>query len=256
MTMAPATTSASAGSTAGPSAPSSLVGLVVVRGGAAPVVQRRLPRRTTASVGSRDRNGFVVDLAWVPRDLGTFTAVEEGWLFHNASRAGMRLESDFVVGGAVVLLPSAIAMLQRGDHRISWEGLERPLNVSVTVRTRRLEDQRIPFAVDSTVEASPDLREQPAGSYLGVADAPMSAALRYRLAVLFRHLLAGEPEPRNLLQRASESLGIPEIELTDLANRYRRRLNVVRSLDLQSLEELGEYLVVERQELCKDDLEP
>jgi hypothetical protein len=252
MTLAPPMTSTASGT----AALSSLVGLVVVRGGAGPVEQRRLPRRSTASVGSRDRNGFVVDLAWVPRDLGTFTAVEEGWLLHNTSRARMRLESDFVVGGSVVLLPSAIVMLQRGDHRVAWEGLERPLSVSVTVRTRKMEDHRIPFAVDSTVETTPESRDHAAGSYLGVADAPMSAALRYRLAMLFRHLLVGEPEPRNLLQRAAESLGMPEVELTDAAHRYRRRLNVVRGLDLQSLEELGEYLVQQAHELGKDDLEP
>lgn len=256
MTLAPAMTSTMSGATPGTGPGSALVGLVVVRGGAVPVVQRRLPRRSPASVGSRDRNGLVVDLAWVPRDLGTFTAVDEGWLVHNTSRARMRVESDFIVGGAVVLLPSAIAMLQRGDHRIGWEGLERPLNVSVTVRTRRIEDQRVPFAVDSTVEAPVDPRHPGAGSNHGAAEAPMSAALRYRLAMLFRHLLVGEPEPRHLVQRGSEALDLPEIELSDLAHRYRRRLNVVRGLDLQSLEELGDYLVGDARELTRDDLEP
>jgi hypothetical protein len=256
MTLAPAMTSTPSGATLGTSPTSTMLGIAVVRGGVVPVVQRRLPRRSPASLGSRDRNGLVVDLAWVPRDLGTFTAVDEGWLVHNTSRARMRVESDFVVGGAMVLLPSAIAMLQRGDHRIGWEGLERPLSVSVTVRTRRLEDQRIPFAVDSTVEAPVDTRAPAAGHYLGLADAPMSSALRYRLATLFRHLLAGEAEPRNLVQRASETLDMPEIELTDAAHRYRRRLNVVRGLDLQSIEELGEYLVEESHELTRDDLEP
>jgi hypothetical protein len=188
----------------------------------------------------------------VPRDLGTFTPVEDGWLFHNAARARMRVESDFIATGFAIYQPDAITMMQRGDHRISWEGLERPLGVSLTVRTRRLEDQRVPFAVDNIV----DSHEHGNGSYLGVTDAPTSAALRYRLAVLFRHLIDGEPEPLSLLQKRAESLGMPEDHLAAAAHRYRRRLNVVRSLDLQSLEELGDYLVLRSQELTKDDLEP
>ena len=235
-----------------PTPVSSLVGLVVVRGAGAPVVQRRLPHRAHASVGRRDRYAFELAPAWVPRDLGTFTPVDDGWLFQNLSRGRMRVESDFIATGSVVYLSDAITMLQRGDHRISWEGLDQPVGLSLTVRTRRLDDARIPYAVDTTVDG----REHGAGSYLGVADAPMSAALRYRLAVLFRHLIDDEPEPRHLLQRRAEALGIPEDDLTAAAHRFRRRLNVVRTLDLQSIEELGEYLVRTSRELTHEDLEP
>lgn len=235
---------------------SSLVGLVVVRGAGAPMVQRRLPRRAPASLGRRERFAFELQPEWVPRDLGTFTPVDDGWLFTNLSRAWMRIESDFILTGSAVFRPEAITMLQRGDHRISWEGLDRPMGVSLAVRTRRLDDQRIPFAVDSTVETPADGRAEGAGSYLGVTDAPMSALLRYRLAVLFRHLIEGELEPRNLLQKRAEALGITEEELEATAHRYRRRLNVVRTLDLQSIEELGEYLVLKSDELNREDLEP
>lgn len=230
---------------------STIVGLVVVRGGGAPMVQRRLPRRAPASVGRRERFAFELQPEWVPRDLGVFTAVEEGWLLANTSRAWMRVESDFILTGSVVLRSDAITMLQRGDYRISWDGLD-PLALSVTVRTRRLEDSRTPYAVDSTVDG----RAEGSGSYLGVTDAPMTAALRYRLAVLFRHLIEGEMEPRNLLERRAESLGIPVEELEAAAHRYRRRLNVVHGLDLQTIEELGEYLVRKSDELTREDLEP
>ena len=233
-------------------APSSLVGLVVVRGAGAPMVQRRLPRRAPASVGRRERFAFELQPEWVPRGLGTFTPVDEGWLFTNLSRTLMRVESDFIVTGSAVFRRDAITMLQRGDYRVSWEGLDRPLGVSVTVRTRRLEDQRVPYAADSTLDAL----AEGSGSYLGVTDAPMSAALRYRLAVLFRHLIEGDLEPRNLLQRRAEALGMAEEELENLAHRLRRRLNVVHSLDLQTLEELGEYLVLKSEVLTSRDLEP
>jgi hypothetical protein len=216
------------------------------------MVQRRLPRRAPASVGHRERHAFELQPEWVPKDLGTFKAVDEGWLFTNHSRAWMRVESDFILTGSAVYRPEAMTMLQRGDHRISWEGLGQPLGVSVTVRTRRMEDQRIPYAVDSAIDGA----AQGNGSYLGVVDAPMSAALRYRLAVLFQHLIDGEAEPRNLLPRRAEALGITEEELVDVANRYRRRLNVVHSLDLQSIEELGEYLVRKSDQLTHDDLHP
>jgi hypothetical protein len=216
------------------------------------MVQRRLPRRTTASVGRRDRHAFELVPEWVPRDLGSFAPVADGWLFTNLSRTGMRLESDFILGGSAVFQPEATVMLQRGDHRISWERLEQPFGVSVTVRPRRLDDSRIPYAVDSTLDG----QGEGSGSYLGVTDAPMSAALKYRLAVLFRHLIDGELEPRNLLEKRAETLGMTAEELEATAHRYRRRLNVVRTLDLQSIEELGEYLVLKSEELCKDDLEP
>jgi hypothetical protein len=233
-------------------ASTSLTGLVVVRGGGSPVVQRRLPRRSAASVGRRDRHAFELQQEWVPKDLGTFTPVEEGWIFVNHSRAWMRVESDFILTGSAVFRPEAMVMLQRGDHRVSWEGLGQPLGVSLTIRTRRLEDQRVPYAVDSTVDGHAPVE----GSYLGVTDAPMTAALRYRLAVLFQHLLHGEAAPRHWLDRRAEALGVPAEELDAAAHRYRRRLNVVRSLDLQSLEELGEYLVLKSEELTKDDLQP
>jgi hypothetical protein len=228
-----------------------LVGLVVVRGAGGPMVQRRLPRRAPASLGRRERFAFELQPEWLPRDLGTFHPVDEGWLLTNTSRAWMRVESDFILNGSVVLRTEAITMLQKGDFRVSWEGLD-PLAVSVTVRTRRLEDHRIPYAVDSSV----DSRVEGSGSYLGVTDAPMSAALRYRLAVLFRHLIEGELEPRNLLAKRAEALGITPEELEATAHKYRRRLNVVHSLDLQSVEELGEYLVLKSDELTRADLDP
>lgn len=216
------------------------------------MVQRRLPRRATASVGRRERHAFELVPEWVPRDLGTFSAVGDGWLFTNLSRVWMRVESDFFLTGSAVLRPDAVVMLQRGDHRISWEKLDGQLGVSVTVRTRRLEDQRIPYAVDSTLDG----QGEGSGSYLGVTDAPMSAALKYRLAVLFRHLIDGDLAPHNLLQRRAETLDIAPDELEAMAHRYRRRLNAVHSLDLQSLEELGEHLVLKSEALTREDLEP
>lgn len=235
-----------------PASSSTLVGLVVIRGAGAPMVHRRLPRRTAASVGRRERFAFELEPEWVPRDLGAFTPVDDGWVFTNLARDWMRVESDFILNGFAVFRPQAMVMLQRGDHRITWDGLDRPVGVSVTVRTRRMDDQRIPYAVDSTVEGQAEV----AGSYRGVTDAPMSAALRYRLAVLFRHLIDGEVEPRNLLAKRAEQLCISEDELEASAHRYRRRLNVVRTLDLQTLEELGEYLVLKSEELSRADLEP
>ena len=235
-----------------PAAHSTLVGLAVVRGAGAPLVQRRLPRRAPASVGRRERFAFELRPEWVPRDLGTFAPVDDGWLFTNLSRDWLRVESDFLLNGFAVFRPQAMVMLQRGDHRVTWDGLDRPVGVSVTVRTRRLDDQRIPYAVDSTLDAG----VEGSGSYRGVTDAPMSAALRYRLAVLFRHLIDGELEPRNLLANRAEALGIAPEELEAIAHRCRRRLNVVHDLDLQSIEELGEYLVCKSEELTRRDLEP
>jgi hypothetical protein len=220
-----------------------LVGLVVVRGGGASMRQWRLPRRTTATVGRRDRHGIVLPAPWAPAEVASFSAVEDGWLVTNASRGRMQVENDWAQGGAATWKPGAVVMLQRGEHRLQWSGLEKPLAV--------LDDQKIGYVVDSTIDsAATGLR-----SDLGVADAPMSAALRYRMAVLFRHLLEGEPEPPNVLTRQADFLGLTEAELVDIAHRYRRRLNA-SGADLQSLLELGEFLVRHPEGLTRSDLDP
>jgi hypothetical protein len=163
----------------------------------------------------------------------------------------MEVENDWVQGGSAIFKPAAVVMLQAGEHRLQWSGLEHPLAVSVSVRTRRLDDQKIAYAVDATIDpGATGLRSE-----LGVADAPMSAALRYRMAVLFRHLLEGDPEPLHVITRRAEFLGLPEAELVELAHRYRRRLNA-SGADLQSLLELGEFLVRHPEGLTVSDLDP
>ncbi len=236
-----------------PDRSASLVGVVVVRGGALPLTQRRLPRRAEVSLGRRDRHGFALTSEWAPLDLASFQPVEEGWLVTNHHRGRMRVESDWVDVGHLQLLTGGIAMLQRGEVRVSWPDLDKPLTVGVTIRTRRMDDRLLPYVVDSRIDGQP---VPEAGSYLGMKDAPMSSALRYRLAVLFRHLIEGEPEPLHLLKRRAEFLGIAEDDLADAAHRYRRRLNAVRGLDLDDLDVLGDYLVKETGELTRCDLDP
>ena len=239
--------------TSGDAAPAlpQVVGMVVIRGGGASVRQWRLPRRTTATVGRRERHGLLLPAPWAPAELAAFTAVGDGWLVTNASRGRMQVENDWLQGGEATWKPGSVVMLQRGEHRLQWSGLEKPLAVSVSIRTRRLDDQKVAYAVDSTIDTTAtglcDER--------GVSDAPMSAALRYRMAVLFRHLLEGDPEPPNVMTRRAEFLGLTEAELYDVANRYRRRLNA-SGADLQSLLELGEFLVRHPEGLTRADLDP
>ena len=84
----------------------------------------------------------------------------------------------------------------------------------------------------------------------------MSLALRYWLAVLFRHLIEGDSEPLDLVRKRATYLGMPEADLEEAAHRYRRRLNVVRDLQLGDLYELGMHLVKETGELASEDLDP
>ena len=233
--------------------PSTLVGLIIVRGGGVPAVQQRLPRRSTATVGRRERNAVVLFPEWIPFDLATFTAVPAGWLVENGARCSMRVENEWVRTGSAAYVPHAAVMLQRGDHHLTWPDLDGPVAISVTVRTRRMDDARIRYAVDNRIEAQGG---PPLGSYLGVQEAPVSAALRYRLAVVFRHLIEREPEPVQLLRRRAAYLGMNEQDLDWTLQRHRRRLNVVRGLDLQSVDELGDYLVHETGELTRADLDP
>ena len=228
-----------------------VVGLVVLRGGGASMRQWRLPRRTTATVGRRERHGLLLPAPWAPVELASFTSAGDGWLVTNESRARMQVENDWLQGGEATWKPGAVVMLQRGEHRLQWSGLDKPLAVSVSIRSRRLDDQKLAYAVDSTIDtAASGLRNE-----RGVVDAPMSAALRYRMAVLFRHLLKGDPEPPHVLTRRAEFLGLTEAELFDVANRYRRRLNA-SGADLQSLLELGEFLVQHPEGLTRSDLDP
>lgn len=180
--------------------------------------------------------------------------MEEGWLVTNGQRYRMRVDSDWIDVGHTTFLSGGIAMLQRGDVKLTWPGLEVPFTVSVSVRTRRMDDARIPYAVDSAVAGQ--RAPEGGGSYLGLEDAPMSAQVRYRLAVLFRHLLEGESEPLHLLARRAEFLGIPESELDDTAHRYRRRLNATRDTALGDHFDLGQYLVETTGELTRADLDP
>ncbi len=231
---------------------SSLVGLVVVRGAGAAAVPRRLPRASTVHVGRRERHALGLRPDWVPLDLVALAPVEEGWVATNLALGRMVVENDWVQGAAATYLPGAMVMIQRGEHRLLWSGLAHPVGVSVSVRTRRLEDARTAYAVDSVVD--PHAPAQ--GSHRGVDDPPMSAALRYRLAVLFRHLLEGEPEPPHLMARRAEYLGLTEIELQELVSRFRRRVNAVAGVDVQTVEELGAFLVAETASLTRADLDP
>ncbi len=237
--------------------PSHLVGIAVVRGGGVPLAQRRLPLRAEVTLGRRDRNGLELLSEWAPRDLALLTPVAEGWLVTNQHRGLMRVDTDWVPSGHVDLLTGGIGVVQRGETKVSWPQLDKPLSLTITVRTRRMDDARIPYAVDSRIEGQSGHGPSGAGtgSYLGLQDAPLSTALRYRLAVLFRHLLEGEPEPMHLLKRRAEFLGVSEDELADSAHRYRRRLNAVRGTDLDDLDVLGPYLV-EAGLLTRDDLDP
>lgn len=232
--------------------PSSLVGLVVVRGGGVPMTQWRLPRRVTATVGNRERHALRLPASWAPSELVTLSGVEDGWLALNISRLPMLVESDWIQGGSATFRPGAAVMLQRGEHRLLWPRLDHPVGVSVSVRTRRLEDQKVAYTVDSVV----DTHATGLQSVMGVTDAPMSASLRYRLAVLFRHLIEGEPEPPHVVAKRAEFLRLTEEALVDLAHRYRRRLNGVSGADLQSLLELGEFLVQHPEGLGPADLDP
>lgn len=231
--------------------PSSIVGLVIVRGAGAPMVQWRLPRRTTAGIGRRDRHALPLAPEWVPLDLAACSPVEDGWLLANPSRSPVKVETEWVQGGEVRFKPGAVVMLQRGEHRVTWLDLDKPVAVSVSVRTRRLDDNKIPYAVDGTV--ADDARTT--GSYLGIREAPMSAALRYRLAVLYRHLIEGQAQPPHALDKRAQFLRMTPHELEELAHRHRRRLNAIRKSDLQDLGELGRHLV-DNGELTKADLDP
>lgn len=170
--------------------------------------------------------------------------MDGGWVLRNGLTAPVGLESDWVRGSRVTYQPGAMVMLQQGEHRVIWEEWDQPVVLAVSVRGRRRDDARIPYLVDNRIptEEESARRAGSGGTYLGVPDAPMTLALRYRLAVLFRHLLEGETEPLDLVRKRAVYLGITVEELDEAANRYRRRLNAVLDVKLGDLYDLGQHL--------------
>ena len=221
-----------------------------MRGAGAPVVQLRLPRRSTVSVGRRERNGVELAAEWAPLDAATLTPVEGGWLATNGARSRMSLTSDWVHTGSAFFVHGATVMLQRGEHRLGWPELPAPLSLTVTVRARQMDDERLPYAVDGALDPPP----RP-GDHGVVEETPLTGAVRYRLAVLFSHLLLGTAEPPHQVRRRAEYLQLEEEELADLAHRYRRRVNAAHGTDLQSIDELGAHLVSTGM-LAREDLDP
>lgn len=177
------------------------------------------------------------------------TPQDFGWLLKNGLSTRVEVTGPGVHG--LRFEPSASVALVRGDWVLDW-ALDKPLQARVCVTTSPAPPD-LPWALDRMVPSpKPEL---PRTSY-AADDVPMSPAERHLLAVLFMHEFTAAPAPRNLCAAAGARLGLSSSDVKNRANVVRRRVNGRRQATIDSLDELGFYLVHTAQALSPDDLEP
>lgn len=211
-----------------------------------------LPRHSPAGVGRAPGCAIRLEPDWAPRRLATFAPVDDGWLLRNGERTRLTAASRTLRHG--VFERGAVVFLQAGRWSLAWD-LDGACTAEVRITSvPREASEQLPWALDDTA------RDDGAGVIVRTAVAgarmPLSPRTRHRLAVLFAHELDGTTPPENLCRAAGRRLDLAEAQVKRTALRVRDRLNARREHPLQSLEELGYYLVHVSGAIGPDDLDP
>lgn len=229
-----------------------IAGFVTTRVDGFDTAVRRLTQGARSRIGRRERHAFSLREEWIPRDLAELIPIQEGWLIENGGRTRMRVRNTWIEGVEAFFSQRAMVMLQQGTSVIDWPELDGSLSLTVTIRNERATDRDIPYAVGSEIDAGRPV----AGTNLRGREVEMSPGLKHRMAVLFRHLIERSEPPANLCETAAKRLGTSEQAVKNSANRYRQRLNASRGRSLETLEQLGYYLVVTSEAIGTVDLDP
>lgn len=195
-------------------------------------------------VGRDAERGVCLDEPWVSRRLARLVPHDRWWLVVNGRRTRVQVDNPWV---SALFAPGAAVALPPGPTRLSWPHLDVGLELTVSVgdelggRPRR---------------AQPELARARPGMVTDVAvrRQGLTAHQRNVMAVLYRHLLTHERPPVNLLQAAAGDLGATPGAVRQTATRIMNRLNRDRLIPLQTLDELGEYLVTTARVVTRDDL--
>jgi len=209
-----------------------------------------LPRHSVADIGRSLTSAIRLAPRWAPRLLAQFSPVEDGWILTNGGRTRLWARSPTV--RIACFERGARVMLQPGTWTLRWD-LDGPCaaNVRITSVPAGYREP-LPYALnDRLVSDSVAVQTLVAG-----AQVSLSARMRHQLAVLFAHEFDDEPAPDNLCKAAAGRLGVSEPQVKRTAFAARDRLNRDRGRPIESLEELGYYLVHVAQVLSPDDLTP
>lgn len=213
-----------------------------------------LPLSDDAAIGRRQDSLLRVLEPWMPQTLIEITNAHSlGWVVTAGTGvtvdvSGTRIEASVMPGGAQLLGRGAWRLVFptldhrcRLDVRVFHPSSRAPLDPRSLTRPRELTMDELLAARKSKVTAA--------------AKVGMTPLTKYRLAVLYRHLLEDGPPPDNLCAAAGAALDMDEDAVRRLAYRIRDRLNEYRSNKLVSLDDLGDFLVYTGQVLNPDHLE-
>jgi hypothetical protein len=198
--------------------------------------------------------GCAIELTplWTPRRLASLAPVDGGWLLTNGDRTRVTAVSRSVRNG--VFERGAKVFLQPGQWSLSWE-LDGPCTASVRITSVPTDaPERLPYALNDH-RGGPTTRPARLTAIAG-AEMALSPLTRHRLAVLFSHEFEDAAPPDNVCKAAAQRLGVTQAQVKRTALRVRDRLNTRREIPLESLEQLGYYLVHVSGALSPDDLEP
>lgn len=210
-----------------------------------------LPPDEAVSVGRAPSSGLRLPRSWVPRGLCRLVPTGLGWLVQVGPRARARVQNDFV--GDHVFDRLALVALQPGKSVITFPELDDLCQLGIRIVEPALENEANGLAPALELRDRPDKDERARGTIYAVRRVAMTRTQRQRAAVTFRHLLCGEPAPKNLTQTAAAALGISEQALKNSLGDLRDKVNEERWLNLSTYEQLGHYLChLSRNLQCSD----
>ena len=204
-----------------------------------------LPSWEDLWVGRAAGSGLYFGEEWIPRQLCRFVPVELGWLVHNGPRTRMRVQNRYVED--TCFEPHALVALQGGNSLLSWPELDDTCQLGVVIGDGVAGDLKV--LRNGREAGGSEARTAYAADRLEI-----NPALREAMAVMFAHLISGERRPDNLAAAAGRRLGRSEQAMTNSARKLRERINEERWLNLETLDQLGHYLVVTTHTLTSENL--
>lgn len=196
-------------------------------------------------VGRSEGSCVPLDEEWVSRTQLNIQRQSDGWVVTNGYRTRMRASSSSV---EAMVAPGGSLLVHPGEPlELSWPELPHNLTMTLTSfgRRRQLGGQR-PRPGHGTL--------LPFSRQKGRLSRLQFWRHRERLAILFRHLLLGQPRPSNLYTEAAQRSGVSEATLRQLVRRLLLDINDGRAQPLQGVDALGHYLVETTGELRLEHL--
>lgn len=221
---------------------------VRVTGGAEALGRWRLPRRSSTTLGRAKGSAIQLRGQWVPGRLAVLEPQGFGWLMRNGYSTRVVVRGPGLRGARFE--PGGVAALIAGEWEIHW-ALDQSLRAEVSIN-KAPAPADLPWALNPTIP----VHDQQHGTAYAADRQMFSQAELHLLAVLFAYEFEAVTPPRNICQAAAEALSLTSSQVKNSANTVRRRINKKRHTDLETLEELGFYLVHTARVLSEDDLDP